>query len=167
MALLDDRFRNILAVEVVMSAANVETFVEVVTGVSIGQGLGMVIDAIDYYPSSGTLRELAASTDVLHMAISTSDQITDFTDVSDRRLIDVVSLIGHAVGTPANTIVHEVPKHREFTPPMIVANPRMYAAVDSVGSAAVGTVRFRMAYRFIKLSTQEYLEIAETFILTG
>ena len=164
---MDDRFRNVLSAEVTLSAADTLTYQELNTGTGIGQGLGMVIDAIDYYPASGAMRELDADNDSIQMAFTTSDQATNLTDMSDRRIFDAVFVFNQLIGTAGNTWPHHTPIHREFTPPLLVASPRIFFGVDTGGFASAYTFQARMAFRFIKLSAQEYLEVAETFILLG
>lgn len=164
MASFDDRFQNILAAEVVQPSADALTFAQVNTGVSLGQGLGMVIDAMDFWPSSTVIKELITNTDSLDLAWTTSDQITDLQDEADSRIIDVIRLVPAVAGTAGNVNVIQLPLHREYTPPRIMASTRLFLAVDSNGFAAAGTIRSRLAFRFIKLSTAEYLEIAETFM---
>lgn len=164
MPIVDDRFRNVLSIEVTQSAADTLTFQEVPTGVSLGQGLGIVIDEISYYPNHANIRELDADTDTLMMALTTSDQPDDIADYSDSRIVDTVALLSHVVGTAGNFQVHELPIRTEFTPPIILATPRLFLAVDTAGFGAAATARVRVAFRYVKLTPQEYLEVAETFL---
>lgn len=164
--LLDDRFANILAARVVQSAANVETFVELLTGISIAQGLGIVIDAVEYSMNNSGFRQLKADTDVIELAITTSNQLTDLDDLQDRRILDSLKFVP-VVNTAVGYNVYITPVKKVYEPPLIVASPRIYFGCDSEGASAAVTATCRLYYRFIALSTKEYLEIAETFILTS
>lgn len=164
MALTDDRFRNVLSAEVISSAANTLTFAEVQTGASLGTRLGLIIDAIDFYPTKAAMLEMTTDGDAIKMAWTTSDQVTDLDDEADSRIIDLARIQRHDFGTAASAAHVVLPVHREFTPPLIVAAPKMFVAVHTAGLASAATLRSRMAFRFINLSPQEYLEIAETFL---
>lgn len=164
MPLIDDRFSNIIGAQVVQSAANTDTFVEIATGVSLGQQMGIVIDEIRYYPARLALQEIVGTADQLLMALTTSSNVADFTDPGDTRILDVKSLQLTAARTAESNLV-EVPLLSSFNPPIIVAAPSLFFGVETAGFGAAATVRFRLSYRFIKLTTQEYLEVAETFLI--
>lgn len=164
MALTDDRFRNVLSAEVIMSAADTLTFAEVQTGASLGMRLGLVIDAIDFYPPASGYALMTTAGDAISMAWTTSDQVTDLNDEADSRIIHPVKIVRVDFGTAASAQLTHLPMHVEFTPPIIVASPKLFLAADSNGLASALTVRSRMAFRFISLNAQEYLEIAETFL---
>lgn len=165
--LMDDRFANVLAAEVTESAANTITFAELVTGISIAQGLGLIIDQVFWFPAAATLRQLDANTDQFTLAITSSDQVTDPADYSDRRVIAARSWTGDAVGTAATQLVYHRPQIDTYEPPVILASPRLFLCILGAGLASAGSGQVRIHFRFVKLSTQEYLEIAETFLLTG
>lgn len=141
------------------------TFNELLTGISLGQGMGLIIDEIDYYIDS-TLREsMDADTDYIFGAWTTSNAITDI-EIDNRSVIHKMSTQILFEGTPANAMVQNNPVVFQFLPPIIVAAPRIYLAVD--GKAGLtGALRSRIYFRYIKLSPQEYLELAEAFILVG
>lgn len=164
----EDRFSNLASIVVVESAANTLTFVELLTGISLGLGIGMLIDQIDYYPSIATVEDLVATGDRIRMALTTSNAGSNL-NVSDNRVIHMAQLmvepiVGSAAsgGSPFKTpIIHQ------FFPPMIVAAPRLYGAVQGASLAAAGNITVRLYFRYITLTSQEYLELAETFILVG
>ena len=55
----------------------------------------------------------------------------------------------------------------QFFPPIIRASPRIFLGAETVGFAGAGTFFARMYFRYIDLSTQEYLELAETGLVIG
>lgn len=167
MARSDDRFANIASAEVSTTAADALTFTEVLTGISLGVGRGIIIDEVDYYPNVAMYRELDADADSFICGWTTSNAVTDLSDVSDRRILHTFIAQGHLIGTAATLNVYHTPAVFQFFPPIIVATPRLYLACDTVGFGATALLRSRLFFRFIDLSPQEYLEIAETFQLTS
>lgn len=163
----EDRFSNIASFEVVQSGINVLTYAELVTGISLGTGIGMLIDQIDYIPSAGSINMMTTSADVIVMALATSNTSASLTTISDRRLIHSMSLFRFDMGTAGSGSLIRTPMSYQFFPPMIIAAPRLYLGMASVGlsGAANGTVR--VYFRYIDLTDKEYLELAETFILVG
>lgn len=164
MALTNDRFRNVLSAEVISSAANTLTFAEVQTGASLGMRLGVIVDAIDFYPTHAAINEMTQLADQIIMAWTTSDQVSDLEDEADSRILDVLRFSRHDLGTAGSGVFLALPFHRDFTPPLIVAAPKLFLAVHTGGLASAATLRSRLAFRFTPLSAQEYLEIAETFL---
>lgn len=169
MPLRDDRFANMVAASVTLSAANTETFTEMPTGISLAQRLGLVIDEIRYYPNAGCFQELDVAGDILMMGITTSNNVTDLQDLSDQRIVDSLVYHVHQAGTAGGTAeevrtVHEIPIIHTFNPPIIFAGPRLYFMLDSAGFAAAQTARVRIHFRYIDLKLEDYLEIAETFM---
>jgi len=162
-----DRFANIASGEVTMSAANTITFTEILTGISLGVGVGILIDEIDYYPSSAALRELVGNADSIAMGWTTSNAVSDLVDAADRRVIHSINLVASIVGAVVSLHVLKVPFVHQFFPPTIFASPRIYLGTNTGGFGAAALVRSRLYYRFIELNAQEYLEIAETFQLTS
>lgn len=163
----EDRFANVAAVRVTETAANTLTFAEMLTGISLGQGVGMIIDQIDYSPAPSVLGDLVAAGDVIHMGITTSDDINDLSARSDRRILHQMALLALQVGTVVSLSVEKTPYVHQFFPPMIIAAPRVYLAVVGTSLAAPAVVDIRIYFRYITLTPQQYLELAESFILTG
>lgn len=162
-----DRFANIAAGDVTMSAANTLTFQEILTGISLGVGVGMLIDQIDYTPTSASIRELLGNADALFAAWTTSNGVSDIADASDRRVLHAFQEIPTIVGAVVSLAQSRWPAVYQFFPPIIVAAPRIFVAMNTSGAAAASRLRSRMYFRFVELSAQEYLEIAETFQLTS
>jgi len=161
----EDRFANIAAAEVIMTAADALTFTEMLTGISLGQGVGMLIDEIDYGTNKATFNLMNASIDAIHLGVTTSNDIDDIEDISDRRILHVTSMYMALVtsGIGYSTF----PKVFQFFPPMIIAAPRIYLGMDTESLASAGTGRVRIFFRYVQLSAQQYLELAEAFILVG
>ena len=163
----EDRFANIASAQVSESAANTLTYQEVLTGVSLGSGVGLLVDSIQYAPQQGSLEYLIASLDSITMGWTTSSAANLY--LSDRRVIDVLLLLSEVpLGTPANggTLLALPIKH-EFSPPIIVATPRLYLGVMGNSLASGIIVDSRMLFRYQPLTSQEYLELAESTLLVG
>ena len=164
MARNEDRFANILMAEVVESGANTLTFKEILTGISLGMGIGMIIDQIDYWPPTNMGAQLVATIDRIRMGFTVSDSITEL-NADDRSIIHMVEF--HSGGAAAVPQIHTNPIPFQFFPPIIRASPRLFLAIEGESIAAAVTAQARMYFRYIDLSTQEYLELAETGLVIG
>jgi len=164
----EDRYTNLASIEVTETAANTLTFAELLTGISLGQGTGILIDQLDYYPTSPSLDDLVLPADTITMAICTSNAITTL-NINQRSVIHAMSLhAGPAIGTNAGGgMFTREPFIHQFFPPIILAAPRLFLAAQGASLAAAITLRLRMYFRYIELTDKEYLELAETFILVG
>lgn len=154
---------------VVMSAADTLTFQELNTGVSLGQNLGILIDEIDYYVTQPNIGLMSADSDRISIAL-TSDNTPSAIhsdDMSDRRIIDSYHLGTRVVGAIVSQGFLEYPVRHQFFPPIIIASPQLYVGMETAGLASAGNAVVRILYRFIPLSAQDYLELAETFLLTS
>ena len=167
MAAREDRFANIAAARVVESAAGTLTFTEMLTGISLGQGVGMIIDQISYYLNSAAIQDLVASQDAIVMGITASDDVADLTDVTDRRILHATHIETMMVGAVVSLSHLRMPFDYQFFPPMIFASPRLHLGVIGLNLAGAVTARCRIYFRYISLTPQQYLELAEAFVLTG
>lgn len=166
MAAREDRFANVVSA-IVNTTADALTFTEMLTGISLGQGVGMLIDEIDYHPSNGALNLMTADGDSIQMGITTSNDILNLTDFEDRRIIHMSDIMRQDLGTAASAQIIFLPKVFQFFPPLIIAAPRLYLAMDTSGlSAGVGG-RVRIYFRYIELTAAQYIELAEAFVLVG
>lgn len=160
---VNDTYANIASATVVANGTTL-AFAELQTGISLGQGVGIIIDQIDYYYNRTGIGVLADNEEVV-MAWTTSNTLTDLLPTNSR-VIHVDRLGRTDFGTAAAGTFKSIPVERKFTPPMIVAAPRIYLAIGAVASITQN-FNSRIYYRYIKLSAQEYLELAEAFVLVG
>lgn len=167
MAAREDRFANIAASSVTETAANTLTFVEMLTGISLGQGVGMLIDQIDYHIGASALQDLVAADDTLEMAITASNDVSDLSDVTDRRIIHQMKVQAMIVGAVVSLSHIVQPYPWQFFPPLIIASPRIHLAAKGTSLVGAATVSTRIYFRYIALTPQQYLELAEAFVLTG
>lgn len=163
---MHDRFANIISGRINMAAANTEEFQEILTGISLGQGVGILLDQIDYYFGSAPV-EMTVNGDFIRVGWYTTNTITDLGDTSDRRILHFAQKDAATFGTVATQLILDEPIVHQFFPPIIFAGPRLYFGVDTLGLASAALLMSRLYFRFIELTAQEYLEIAETFQLTG
>ena len=164
MARNEDRFANILMAKVTASSANAITFKEILTGISLGMGIGMLIDQIDYFVPKATVADLVTTSDALRIAFAVSDGLTAF-EADDRQVIHMTEIA--LTLTTSGVVAIKSPLSYQFFPPIIRAAPRLFLGVDSDGLAAAAVVYARMYFRYIDLSSQEYLELAETGLVIG
>lgn len=161
----NDMYANMASASITLVDNSLE-FTELVTGISLGQGTGILIDKIEY----SLLTAEGALDDGKNIQIGwcTSNAVTAM-NLNDRRVLHRMLKERTDYGTAGNARISKDPDHFEFTPPIIVAAPRLYlAATASASSGANSLVLFsRFYFRYIDLTDKEYLEIAETFILVG
>ena len=165
-ARLSDKYANIASSIVTETAANTLSFSEVLTGISLGVGIGMKIDRIEYIISRATLEEIVANGDQLSVGWSVSNGIGAI-DMNDRRVIHSMLISQTLVGAVVSQTHHIQPFVFQFHIPMIVAIPRLYLAIQGTSLASPGNVTSRMHFRYEPLTAAEYVELAEAFVLVG
>lgn len=164
MASVKDIYANIVSATA-DATSGTPNFTEVNLGISLGSKVGIIIDSIEYLPSLGLLNEFQDDGDLCVFGWSSSNSLSA-PAISDSQVIDFNQMSFMAFGTPANGRFDIFPYKKSFLPPIIVASPRIYFYVDATGPNA-GNVKCRLYFRYVELSTQEYLELAETFQLVG
>ena len=166
-----DRYLNIAAIEVVMSALNALTFASLTTNMGFlgrrDQALAMIIDEIQYSPTVASINQMTTNADTMEMALTTSDLVTDLTDISDQRLLDFHAWSRLDMGTAAAGWIFETPARKQFFPPMITAERTIFLAMNTTGAAGPSTGRVRILYRVETLTGAELVELSEVFRLTG
>lgn len=158
-----DKYANILNARII-AGGNGAVSSEVATGVSLGEGKGMLIDQIDYFMENGMITDLVAAAVGEYYQMSWSVQSDEF-GYNNSRVIHQFDVVKWDDGTAGNSHIVKAPKVFQFFPPMIVASPKLF--FNGLGSASIdgGAVNARMYFRYVELSTQEYLELAEAFVL--
>lgn len=161
-----DRYANIARANVIESAAGTETFQELLTGISLGQGVGILIDQIDYHVNANQAEELLATGDSISMGWTTSDSSGSLS-FAKRTCLHYVNIHqGTIIGTPASGgTLFVSPVSYQFFPALIVAAPRLFLGVLGASLANPLNIDSRLYFRYIDLTSQEYLELAETFVL--
>lgn len=168
MARPKDEFANIAEISVTDSlGAGVPVYGELQTGISLGQGMGIIVEALEYRVATDVLQAMDNDGDYFIMAWSVSDNPSSIGGAGQKQIMDRFLYERTDSGTAGNSHFHTLPWKHDFLPPIIVAAPRLYAACQSNLGASALVYYFRMYFRYIELSTQEYLELAETFLLVG
>lgn len=164
MARQQDKFANIASAATPPITGGIQ-FVELLTGISLGQGMGIIIDQIDYMFDDTMYADMLTAGDWVRFGWVTANTLTVLA-MENKGVIHMGQLVYIQDGTPATSVIHHDPKPFQFFPPIIVAAPRIYLAVQS-GGVTAGTLRSRLYFRYVSLTSQEYLELAESFILVG
>jgi len=164
----EDRYTNLATTSVTESAAGTLTYAELATGISLGQGIGMLIDQIDYYVNASVIEDIVGAGDSVVMGWATSNAPPSIA-ATDRRFLHIAQLIVEPpIGTPASAgRPIQMPLVYQFFPAMIVAAPRLFLGIQGSSLNAAAIMTSRMYFRYIELSDKEYLELAEAFILVG
>lgn len=165
MKVKEDKYTNVLTAQCTGVMSNVPAFAEVNIGTSLGIGRGILIDHIDYWPTAEGIALMTTNQDWIRMGWSTRTQ--DHLDIMSSSTIDALQITRADFGSAASGLLYEMPMRTWYAPPIILASPKIYLAYESDGLADILTITSRLFFRYVDLTTQEYLEIAETFILTG
>lgn len=165
MARSSDKYANIASASTVIDNATY-TFTELLTGISLGQGMGIVIDQIDYTRTITALADLDNDSDYVQYGWTTSNTLTSLA-VTTRGVIHSEMLARIDAGTAGDSHILQEPHVAQFFPPLIVAAPRLFLATYGGGTVSEGNIQSRIYFRYISLTSQEYLELAETFVLVG
>ncbi|KKL44336.1 hypothetical protein LCGC14_2366690 [marine sediment metagenome] len=168
----DDKYSNVVSAEVTQTGPDAITFTEVRTGISLGQGIGMVIDQIDYFENQISAALVVATGDRLIGAWCVSNAITAMDNeelaVDNRIIHGFKHHLAPIVGAAASTGYPDIyPRVFQFFPGIIVAAPRLYFGVDSNSLTSPANIASRLYFRYVELTPQEYIELAEAFILVG
>ena len=167
---ISDRFANIAATAVTETAINTLTYQEVQFGVSLGNRRGLLIDQIDYFIRPATIAgNWVTANDFTIMAWCIDDTLTTLVDNFNNRKILHAMHIGMQLYSLVGVNYFVNPYIHQFFPPLIVAprNGSLFLAIESSSQVNVVGVQSRLYSRFIDLSTQDYLELAESFDLMG
>ena len=168
---LRDRFANIMTFAATESAAGTVTFAEVVTNVGIDSsrrtGVAILIDEIDYYVGLSTLSEMTADGDDVLAALTISNNVPALEAISDRRILDAMTMTRQDYGVAAGGGVVIRPFVKQFFPPLIMAERSIYLGVQGSGLASPATVAARVYYRTVQITAEEFVEIAEVFRLVS
>lgn len=163
----EDRFANVFTAMVRTSAANILTFAEMNFGITFRDRTAIVIDELYFYPADSSLAELTTTADALQYAITVSDNVTDLTDLADRRIIYAERFTRFDFGVAASGTLYRFPWKQSFFPPMILLPTRVFFGVDSIGLASAHDFWLRMHFRTVKITDDRALaELLETMALS-
>lgn len=144
-----------------MSAANTLTFAQINMGIGIFQRTAMLLHRVLYTPTQASVREMVAATDLMQMAITSSNRLTAIADQAEPAVISFKQLIGiganvEAVWTPIIDDFSMLPNGGK----LIAGNP-IYLAMGTSGAAAASVVRCRLEFTFVELTDADYLELVQ------
>lgn len=159
-----DKWANIGAITVTESAANTLTFQKLESGVSLFEKVAWVIHRIEYrFTASMTV--FADEGDILNVALTANNNMTDITDISNPGIIDFRRFQKFEDGTPATSFFWWFPCVVDFsTLPgggLIVPPNPLYLAGHGTGLASASTTKCRFYYTTQELKPDEYWELVE------
>lgn len=164
----EDRFANVFNGTVTMSAPDTLTFAELVFGITLRDRIAIVIDELFYWVGIPVLTEMTAVADALSFGITTSDQVTNLNNPSDRRIINLERISRSDFGTAAGGQFVRQPFHRPFSPPIILLPNRIFFGMASAGLASAATGYVRIHFRTVSITQdQQLIEVLETFQLSS
>lgn len=166
-----DRFANVASISVVQPTINSLVFASLATNMGFlgrrDQALAMIIDEIQFLPEIAAVVEANADGDEIRMSITDSDQVTDLSDLTDRRILDSAIIVSKVIGTATSHVIYDLPLRKQFFPPLITAARTLFLGLNTTGLATVATCRARILYRVETLTGAELVELSEVFRLTG
>lgn len=164
----EDRFANIFTAAITMSSANTLTFLEMVFGITLRDRIALVIDELFFHIDNAAILEMTTSGDNIQLAICGSDQVTNITDLADRRIWYSTTLGRMDFGTAAAGQLYLKPIKASFAPPLIVLPNRVFLAMGSSGLASAAGAQLRMHYRTVNITQdQQLIEVLETFQMSS
>ena len=160
-----DQFVNRALVQVTTSAADALTFTQMRFGMGIFTGTALVINRIEW--TFLNLDEMAAVTDILHMAITNRDDLAAL-GPDNMNVLAYKRLQGLAIGTPASWHMADMPYVTDFSQLpggglIVPANP-LFMAVGTDGFAAAATVQAIMYYLTKELVDADFIELVQSLI---
>lgn len=160
----EDRFANVFTATVLQSGANALTFAEMNFGLNLRDRVAIVIDELYWYLASNMYGLMTVAADLVSVAVTVSDQVTDIQDMADRRIIFQRRVLRADWGTAASGGLVLEPFKDSFSPPIIILPTRVFIGIASAGLASATGCTLRMHYRTVSLTAdQQLLEVLETF----
>lgn len=160
-----DIFSNIAYASVTASAVNTLTFSEINTGVSVHEKIAWVISKILWYPKQESIAQLTAADDILDMALTLNNKVSDIAELSDPAVIDLLSITSIIWGTPVGSHHTHRPFVRDFTSlpggGLIITPKPLYVAVKGTSLVTAEVVACRILYTIRKLAADEFWELVQ------
>lgn len=159
-----DEFSNIVYTSVTESVANTLTFQQIQTGYGSLQKTGWIISRLEYYLTAADLNKIAAADDVLQIALTTSNLLTDLS-LANASVIDLFQL-EKLSATEVGFGFMPQPMARDFSDlpgggRLVLPYPLYLAAKGtSLGSATSPAVRIFFTER--ELGPDEWMELAQS-----
>lgn len=159
-----DKYSNILAIDIEMSAADVLTFQDVNVGLNIFDKVGILINRMDVEINNATKSALDSAAASIDIGLTQSNQIAALS-LQQRAVIDKIKIGG--IGTIATgfAIVREPFSVTYGDLPgngLLISPSPLWIAMDSTGFATViGFCTVRIYFTVVDLKPEEYFELLE------
>lgn len=163
----EDRFANVFTAELTLSAANTLTFAELNFGITLRDRVAIVIDELYYFFNTAAYGLMTTAADVIAVGITVSDQVTDISDMGDRRILSGKRITRVDFGTAASGGLVDEPFKESFSPPLIALPNRLFLGMVTAGLAATIVCQLRMHFRTVTITQdQQLIEVLESFQLS-
>lgn len=163
----EDRFANVFAGEVTLSAANILSFAELNFGITLRDRIAVVIDELYFWALLADIGAMTAVNDQITWALTVSDQVSDILDMGDRRILASRTITRMDFGTAASAQIISMPLKESYAPPLIVLPNRLFFAGVTVGLSTTAVLRMRMHFRTVSITQdQQLIEVLESFQLS-
>ena len=170
-AMNKDKYVNLAAVDLTMSAANALTFQQLMTGISIFERMAWEIYCVEYHVFAAVAEEMTATLDAITVGLSRSDTAATII-YTDPALIDYYAISHIFTGfTPATSHFFPGVITRSFVEmyggPLIVLPNPLYAYMTTAGLASAGQMRCRIFFKSIQMTPSDYVELIEASRIVG
>ena len=159
-----DVFAQVMQMEVTMSAANTLTFAAVLIGTPLFDYAALILERIDYYVAPATMAELITNADILDVAITGKNSLTNL-DLGQAEVYDRLRLFGVLSGTAATLLIPEFPLVHDFSTMsgggLLVPAQTVYIGMTSSNLTPAGIANARVYYRIMDMNAPDYLEMVQ------
>lgn len=159
-----DKFPNVYADTVTMSAANTLTFAEINLGVSLFDKVGIIINKMEYFLPQAIQTEMVAAADRMTFGLSASNQ--NLFNPNERSVIDFHALLAMQVGAVVSLSIQGSPIVHDFSNlpggGLLTVPKPLYFALETAGFAALTSMNMRMTFQILTLKPDDYLELLES-----
>lgn len=159
-----DVFSQIGYIQVTESAANTLTFNSLSVFSNILTPKGLLIERIEYYPSSAMYVEMTTAADSITFGVAGDDSMATVA-LDDPQVYDHNTVVRLDFGTAGSASLRDSPIIKDFSGlsggGRLVPADRVYVYLKGNGLASAGTMTIRFHFTVVDLDAQEYLELAQ------
>lgn len=160
-----DLYTNFAFGSVTASAANVLTFAQIISGVSIHEKVAWIIHRVEYYFSALTIADMDNTADLLQVALTGSDSLASL-EVDEARIYDKLDYLTRHDGTAASAQYIEQPFIHDYSQMpgggLLIPPHPLFCAIVSTGFTIAVVAVARIYFTYKSLTSEEFWELVQT-----